>query len=137
MPLFLRAGADVEQQEDVRQAMGSPILVLDELDSGVGARLGQPVGKMLARMAASGSTGPAQILCISHLPQVRRFCSTLDLDTCVTGLVFPSYHLLLFLQEYKLASASWCVFTLTKCIWASLTSLRIVLCHSGKHNLVL
>lgn len=50
---------------------GAPILVLDELDSGVGGRLGQPVAQMLRRMAAPGSGAASQILCVSHLPQVR------------------------------------------------------------------
>lgn len=52
---------------------GTPILVLDELDSGVGGRLGQPVAQMLRRMAAPGSGAASQILCVSHLPQVRGF----------------------------------------------------------------
>ena len=47
---------------------GAPVLVLDELDSGVGGRLGQPVGRMLQRMCRERS-GPSQILCVSHLPQ--------------------------------------------------------------------
>ena len=45
--------------------------MLDELDSGVGGRLGQPVAQMLRRMAAPGSGAASQILCVSHLPQVR------------------------------------------------------------------
>ncbi len=57
--------------------MGAPIMILDELDSGVGGRLGQPVAAMLRRMAApvaSAAGGPGtatQILCVSHIPQVR------------------------------------------------------------------
>ena len=57
--------------------MGAPIMILDELDSGVGGRLGQPVAAMLRRMAAppSGTASQpgaaAQILCVSHLPQAR------------------------------------------------------------------
>jgi DNA repair ATPase RecN len=74
-----------------------PILVLDEIDSGVGSRLGQPIGRILRRMAGapssaashdagqrSGDGGQAataaaaaqvsaissQVLCVSHLPQV-------------------------------------------------------------------
>lgn len=52
--------------------LGAPILVLDELDSGVGGRLGQPVAAMLRRMSAPQSGAACQILCVSHLPQVRR-----------------------------------------------------------------
>jgi len=46
-----------------------PILVLDELDSGVGSRLGSSVGAMLRRMAA----GSSQVVCVTHLPQVACF----------------------------------------------------------------
>ena len=53
-------------------------MILDELDSGVGGRLGRPVAAMLRRMAAApgggeggGGGAAAQILCVSHLPQVR------------------------------------------------------------------
>lgn len=62
------------------------IVVLDEIDSGVGSRLGQPIGRILRRMA-TGSTigtsntssqlqrhkGLAQVLCVSHLPQVAAY----------------------------------------------------------------
>ncbi len=59
---------------------GLPILILDELDSGIGARLGSAVGSILARMAApytygSGTAAPtrgstSQVICVTHLPQV-------------------------------------------------------------------
>jgi len=45
--------------------------VLDELDSGVGGRLGQPVAQMLRRMAGPAAGAASQILCVSHLPQVN------------------------------------------------------------------
>ena len=51
------------------------IMILDELDSGVGGRLGAPVGRMLRRMVlpqAGGRAATSQILCVSHLPQVSR-----------------------------------------------------------------
>ena len=48
-------------------ALGSPLLVLDEIDSGVGSRLGQPVGRVLRQIAGSAV---GQVLCVSHLPQV-------------------------------------------------------------------
>lgn len=52
-------------------AGGSQILVLDEIDSGIGSRLGQPVGRILRRMAApGGGLRVGQILVVSHLPQV-------------------------------------------------------------------
>ena len=59
-------------------------MILDELDSGVGSRLGQPVAAMLRRMALppSGSgvaQGTAtQILCVSHIPQVRNPSFSMD-----------------------------------------------------------
>jgi DNA repair ATPase RecN len=57
-------------------ARGAPILILDEIDSGVGSRLGQPIGRILRRMAGApaaanpAAAAAAQVLCVSHLPQV-------------------------------------------------------------------
>lgn len=50
----------------------TPVLVLDELDSGVGSRLGHSVGRLLRRMCGEGGGGAAasQVLCVTHLPQV-------------------------------------------------------------------
>lgn len=50
--------------------VGSQIMILDEIDSGVGARLGQPIGRILRRMAGASGERASQILCVSHLPQV-------------------------------------------------------------------
>ena len=50
-----------------------PILVVDELDAGVGGRLGDAFGRTLARLTGvrGGPAGPvAQVLAVSHLPQV-------------------------------------------------------------------
>ena len=58
--------------------LSSPILVLDEIDSGVGSRLGQPIGRMLRRMATGNKA--SQVLCVSHLPQVAAHA---DLHICV------------------------------------------------------
>ena len=45
-------------------------MILDELDSGVGARLGTPLAKLLSQMASTRHAGlTSQIICISHLPQ--------------------------------------------------------------------
>lgn len=52
-------------------AAASQILVLDEIDSGIGSRLGQPIGRILRRMAGAAGLNTGQILCVSHLPQVR------------------------------------------------------------------
>ena len=58
---------------DAAQEGQASSLILDELDSGVGGRLGMPVGRLLQRMVSSGAQGLSQIhqvLCVSHLPQV-------------------------------------------------------------------
>ncbi|GAB4813044.1 hypothetical protein N2152v2_000090 [Parachlorella kessleri] len=88
-----RAGSDasLEAVTDHRQdgsssgsTSSSPIMILDEIDTGVGSRLGQPVGRILRSMvgggggsggggaveAADGVAIASQILCVSHLPQV-------------------------------------------------------------------
>lgn len=49
---------------------GAPVMILDELDSGVGSRLGGSVGRLLQRMAAPPAPAANQILCVTHLPQV-------------------------------------------------------------------
>lgn len=67
------AGQDAAAAAADAAAAGSSsqILVLDEIDSGIGSRLGQPVGRILRRMAApSGGVSVGQILVVSHLPQV-------------------------------------------------------------------
>jgi hypothetical protein len=52
-------------------SIGAPVLILDELDSSIGARLGSVVGRILRRMCSS-KPRPAsgQIICVTHLPQV-------------------------------------------------------------------
>ena len=44
---------------------GLPVMVFDEIDSGVGGRVAELVGRHLRRLAAS-----CQVLCVTHLPQV-------------------------------------------------------------------
>jgi len=57
--------------EEAARAGSSQILVLDEIDSGIGSRLGQPVGRVLGRMGAPGvGLCVGQILVVGHLPQV-------------------------------------------------------------------
>ncbi|BDA41836.1 DNA repair protein RecN [Coccomyxa sp. Obi] len=64
------AGGELQSQGEFGMD-GASVMILDELDSGVGSRLGGPVGQMLRRMSASNSTSAAaQIICVSHLPQV-------------------------------------------------------------------
>lgn len=49
------------------------ITIFDEIDSSIGSRLGMPVGRILRRMAGVQGTGAAQVLCVSHLPQVAAY----------------------------------------------------------------
>ena len=48
-----------------------PLLVFDEIDSGVGGATALAVGKKLASLA-----GERQVLCVTHLPQVAAFADT-------------------------------------------------------------
>lgn len=76
-----------EQQQQPQPSLPPPVLVLDELDAGVGSRLGAPIGRLLQRLAGSnaadasgGSNGAAavstatptasQLLVVTHTPQV-------------------------------------------------------------------
>jgi DNA repair protein RecN (Recombination protein N) len=47
---------------------GSRTLVFDEIDSGIGGRAGEAVGRRLRQIAAAN-----QVLCVTHLPQVAAF----------------------------------------------------------------
>lgn len=51
-------------------AEGVPTLVFDEIDTGVGGRLGSALGKTLASLARHH-----QIVCVTHLPQLASFAS--------------------------------------------------------------
>lgn len=64
-----------EEEADLElDGLSSQMMILDELDSGVGGRLGSAVGQLLRNMVEQGpsSSSPtaSQILCVSHLPQV-------------------------------------------------------------------
>ena len=52
------------------------VLVLDELDTGVGVRLGKTVGKLLRNICTNAKEVKNQVICISHLPQVAAYAST-------------------------------------------------------------
>lgn len=83
-PLSLDVSSTVSQwTPGVENTLLPPsILVLDEIDSGIGSRLGQAVGRILLRVAGVDNTNKSgknrdidnvissQILCVSHLPQV-------------------------------------------------------------------
>lgn len=56
------------------EVIGS-VLVLDELDTGVGGRLGRTVGRLLRNISTNHETIRNQVICVSHLPQVAVFAS--------------------------------------------------------------
>ena len=62
-PLF---DNDVAAWDKQLASLGTPIMVLDEIDAGIGARLGSAMGQVLHSMARCG-----QILCVSHVAQAR------------------------------------------------------------------
>ena len=71
---IVAADADALAPSPLPSASGSPpILVVDELDAGVGGRLGDAFGRTLSALCGGGGgpAGPvAQVLAVSHLPQV-------------------------------------------------------------------
>ncbi|NTU61481.1 MAG: DNA repair protein RecN, partial [Caldiserica bacterium] len=46
----------------------TPTLIFDEVDAGVGGRIGEMIGRKLATLARK-----RQIICITHLPQIAAF----------------------------------------------------------------
>lgn len=48
-----------------------PVLIFDEIDSGVGGRVGYVVGSMLRKLSADH-----QVMCVTHLPQLAAFGQT-------------------------------------------------------------
>lgn len=55
-------------KEALRESHAGMVLVFDEVDAGVGGRVADRVGRMLAELA-----GHHQVLCITHLPQIAAF----------------------------------------------------------------
>ena len=47
-----------------------PVLVFDEIDTGISGRIAEAVGDKLARLAKE-----KQVICITHLPQIARFAA--------------------------------------------------------------
>ena len=66
------------------------VMVFDEIDANIGGRLGQVIGGKLRGLAApaqdrgGGADGEAQVLCITHLPQIAAFA---DRHFCITKQV--------------------------------------------------
>jgi DNA repair protein RecN (Recombination protein N) len=65
----VEAGMTARSQRNGRQAsVEQRTLVFDEIDSGIGGRAAEAVGKKLKQLA-----GTKQVLCITHLPQIASF----------------------------------------------------------------
>ena len=108
----LEGGSGSEAGAGRVEASGSgQIMVLDELDSGVGGRLGQPVARLLRRMSAAGNAGAAsQILCVSHLPQVR--LPWPQLSCPAAGEAVPAHgEVLISAILWTSLSPVWCTWT--------------------------
>jgi DNA repair protein RecN (Recombination protein N) len=55
-------------KQALREAGAGMVLVFDEVDAGIGGRVADRVGRLLAELAAQH-----QVLCITHLPQIAAF----------------------------------------------------------------
>jgi len=71
--LALKTTIDAAVSKRVRQngakgGAGQRTLVFDEIDSGIGGRAAEAVGKKLKQLAAT-----KQVLCVTHLPQIASF----------------------------------------------------------------
>jgi len=56
------------RQNGAKGGAGQRTLVFDEIDSGIGGRAAEAVGKKLKQLA-----GTKQVLCVTHLPQIASF----------------------------------------------------------------
>jgi DNA repair protein RecN (Recombination protein N) len=56
------------RQNGAKGGAGQRTLVFDEIDSGIGGRAAEAVGKKLKQLAAT-----KQVLCVTHLPQIASF----------------------------------------------------------------
>jgi hypothetical protein len=70
------AGSSSSSSSDGLVSVGPPVLVMDELDAGLGSRLGEPVGRLLAGLvgAAGQPAAACQVLMVTHTPQVGEGC---------------------------------------------------------------
>jgi DNA repair protein RecN (Recombination protein N) len=64
-----KAGAQIPASRKGREKWGTQrTLVFDEIDTGIGGRAAEAVGKKLKSLARSN-----QVLCVTHLPQIATF----------------------------------------------------------------
>ena len=64
----IEAGMSSRARQHAAKGGGQRTLVFDEIDSGIGGRAAEAVGKKLKQLA-----GTKQVLCITHLPQIASF----------------------------------------------------------------
>jgi len=55
------------------RADGTPTLIFDEIDQGIGGRVGTTVGEKLWNLSLGSSGLSHQVLCVTHLPQLAGF----------------------------------------------------------------
>jgi len=72
-------------------ADATPTLIFDEIDTGIGGRVGSTIGQKLWRLttprAEAGSTSPGhQVLCVTHLPQLAAYGDLhIEVDKLIVG----------------------------------------------------
>jgi DNA repair protein RecN (Recombination protein N) len=67
--LALKASVEATAQSTRKKGSGIPrTLVFDEIDTGIGGRAAEAVGKKLKELART-----SQVLCVTHLPQIATF----------------------------------------------------------------
>jgi DNA repair protein RecN (Recombination protein N) len=67
--VMLALKASVEAASGRKRSSGAPrTLVFDEIDTGIGGRAAEAVGKKLKRLSRTN-----QVLCVTHLPQIATF----------------------------------------------------------------
>jgi DNA repair protein RecN (Recombination protein N) len=65
LKVSVEPGADVKPS---RKRPGERTMVFDEIDTGIGGRAAEAVGKKLKHLARTN-----QVLCVTHLPQIATF----------------------------------------------------------------
>jgi len=72
-------------------ADATPTLIFDEIDTGIGGRVGSTVGRKLWRLtvppvAGSSSLSNHQVLCVTHLPQLAAYGDThIEVNKSIVG----------------------------------------------------
>ena len=83
-PVAIMSDSNTKQQDIIKEIVhSSSMVVFDELDSGVGARIGTSIGSALRKLSTKGGQ---QVLCVTHLPQVAAYS---DAHVCVSKDEIP------------------------------------------------